>query len=37
MSSDTPTVVHSPSASAEVSITRVTALVAARPSRMRTL
>ncbi len=37
MSSDTPTVVHSPSWSAEVSITLVTALVAARPSRIRTL
>ena len=37
MSSETPTVVHSPTVSAEVSITLVTALVAARPSRIRTL
>jgi uncharacterized protein (TIGR02246 family) len=37
MSSETPTVVHSPAGSAEVTSTRVTALVPARPSRMRTL
>src|SRR4029450_13224552 len=37
MSSETPTVVHSPSGSAEVTRTRVTARVPARPSRMRTL
>src|SRR4029434_244357 len=37
MASRTPTVVHSPSGSAEVTRTRVTARVPARPSRMRTL
>ena len=37
MSSETPTVVHSASGSAEVTRTRVTARVPARPSRMRTL